>query len=120
MEAPLILNEDSLFFFYRCVPQRIIDGDTVVLKIDLGLNVSVTEPCRLKGINAPEIRGLERPEGLESKAFLEWLLDGPSDFACQTYKDRTGKYGRYLVDLYADEVCVNEAMVAEGYAEEIE
>jgi micrococcal nuclease len=114
-------------FQYRCSIVRVIDGDTVVLDIDLGFHTTVRESCRLRGIDAPEVRGEERPQGLESKAFLEWLIsasDKSDDkFVCHTVRDRQGKYGRYLVDLWmetsvGDEICVNTVMVEEGYAEE--
>ena len=114
---------------YSCDVVRVIDGDTVVLDIHLGFHVTVRESCRLRGIDAPEIRGEERPEGLESKQFLEWLVEAfdkkEDEFVCHTHKDRQGKYGRYLVDLWMitplkDEICVNIVMVEEGYAEKYE
>ena len=116
MDTSPPIYQDEQFYFYRCTPQRVIDGDTVVLDIDLGMNISITEPCRLSGIDAPELRGFTRYEGLESKAFLTHLIDGDHKFACQTYKDRTGKYGRYIVTLYMDDECINDIMIERGYA----
>lgn len=108
-------------YTYKCYPQRVIDGDTVRLIINLGMNVQVIENVRLRGIDAPEIRGSERPEGLKSKDFLEWLLDEPNfpdhSYYCTTYKDRKGKYGRYIVELFVDDNNINDIMVEEGYAE---
>jgi len=107
---------------YACQPVRVIDGDSIVLDIDLGLHITARESCRLWGIDAPEIRGEERPQGLDSRKFLEWLIDGDYKFICHTHRDKKGKYGRYLVDLWMinsvdEEVCINTTMVEEGYAE---
>lgn len=50
---------------------RVIDGDTVVLDIDLGFDTWLrNQTIRLYGLNTPEITGEEKPEGLKSKAWL--------------------------------------------------
>ena len=55
---------------YRAGNFSVVDGDTVRCDIDLGFGVWLRDQIlRLHGINAPEIRGGERPEGLASK---EW------------------------------------------------
>ena len=106
------------FYWYRCKPVRVIDGDTVVLNVDLGFDIWMERVCRLRGIDAPEVRGLERPEGQKSKASLDWILsEGDHSHFMKCYKDRTGKYGRYIIDLYQDGHSINEIMVNEGYAE---
>ena len=60
---------------YRARITRVIDGDTVEAEIDLGFHVTFTATLRLTGINAPETRGTERPQGLASTRYLESLLD---------------------------------------------
>jgi len=97
---------------------RIYDGDTVTCVIDLGCNVSITETVRLYGIDTPEIRGEERPQGLISKARLIELLDNEIIFI-KTYKDKTGKYGRLLGTFFVGEerLDVNEQLVIENLAE---
>ena len=34
---------------------RVIDGDTMVVSIDLGFNLTLTQTIRVKGINAPKL-----------------------------------------------------------------
>ena len=54
---------------------RVIDGDTVIVTLDLGWRVYRNEErIRGAGIAAPEIRGRERPAGLAAKAHAETLL----------------------------------------------
>ena len=49
---------------------RWIDGDSVVLRLDLGFSISVTESCRLLGIDTSETRGRDKE--------LKWLGNWPS------------------------------------------
>lgn len=89
-------------FTYRATLIRVIDGDTLVIRIDLGLSASITTTVRLYGpdpagkdaINAPE---LGTKEGRLSRDYLVALL--PTDanaLTVTTIKDRKEKYGRYL------------------------
>ena len=58
---------------------RVIDGDTMVVSIDLGFNLTLTQTIRVKGINAPEARTTdleEKARGLAAKAFAEAWLQG--------------------------------------------
>jgi len=102
-------------YHYRAEVERVIDGDTVVLLIDLGLDVSRRITCRLLGIDAPEMRK-ESVVATESRDYLGRLLAvGPLE--CRTHKDRTEKYGRYLVELIdANGDSINTRMVEDGYA----
>lgn len=93
---------------YRCRVLSFYDGDSLDLEVDLGFGVTIKldDPgTRLYRVDTPEIRGVERPEGLKAKQFVaEWLQSYEEDsewpFICRTAKDdTTGKYGRYLVDL---------------------
>ena len=105
---------------YRARITRVIDGDTVEAEIDLGFHVTFTATLRLSGINAPETRGTERPQGLAATRYLESLLDDLTghtrELIVRTKQDRTGKYGRYLAELIAGEVNLNQALVAAGHA----
>ena len=104
---------------------RVIDGDTVELLIDLGFNTLTQQKIRLRAIDAPEIRGPEREEGLKSKTYLEYLLNNNDveQLYVETVKDKQGKYGRYLCTISAKkkdasiEVLINNQMVIDGYAE---
>jgi len=98
---------------------RIIDGDTVDLDINLGFNISITQRVRLKDINAPEIRTPdleEKAKGLEAKEWLEKELAKPGEWIIETTKE--DKYGRLLGTLYlvGEPVTVNERMLNEGIA----
>jgi len=101
---------------YRAKLISVYDGDTITVDIDLGLEVWLRkQKLRLYGINAPEMRGREKPRGEESKQFLIDIL-GDSEITLRTHKDRRGKYGRWLAELIVEGQNVNELMVEYGYA----
>ena len=105
---------------------RLVDGDTVDVDIDLGMAITTRQRLRLFGINTPEVRGPEKASGHAATQHLADLLvefrhEGEWDLVVQTYKDKKGKYGRYLADLIGVEedgnpVNLNERMVTDGHA----
>ncbi|HFE65526.1 MAG TPA: nuclease [Caldithrix sp.] len=107
-------------YYYAAKVVSVYDGDTVRTDIDLGLSTWVKkEKIRLARINAPEVRGKERPEGLKARDFLsDLILD--KDIFLQTQKDKKGKYGRYLGELWVEKdgkwINVNDLMVESGHA----
>jgi micrococcal nuclease len=105
---------------YRAKITSVYDGDTVTAEIDLGFNVKITEKIRLLRINTPEIRGEERESGLISRDRLRELILN-KEVIIHTIKDKQGKYGRYLGEIfiiYNDEnMNVNDWLVTEGLAE---
>ena len=108
--------EESLYT-YRAEVVRVIDGDTIVINLDLGLSIwSKNLTVRLYGINSPEIRGAERPEGLKSKEWLVKTLSTTPTIIVKTYKDKNDKYGRLLADIYIGDRYINDEIVEEGFA----
>lgn len=114
------MMEEKLYH-YRAVITAVYDGDTCTVDIDLGLGTWIRgEKLRLYGINAPEVRGVERPDGLKSCDFLRGLIEGKEVFI-KTYKDRREKYGRYLGNIKLETadgwIDVNDLLVEKGFAE---
>lgn len=99
----------------------VYDGDSVWLTVDLGFNLSWDiGPCRLSGIDAPEMRGEEKEAGTLSRDFLRELLGRPENekFLIRTEKDKTEKYGRYLVTIILpDGTNVNTLLMESGHAQ---
>jgi len=102
---------------YSAFVTKVYDGDTITVDIDLGLGVWLRgQKIRLAGIDTPEIRGEERPEGLEARDVLrDMILD--KAITLKTYKDKRGKYGRWLGDIHYGSRFVNEWLMENGYAE---
>ena len=83
-------------YVYDAKIVRVIDGDTFDFEIDLGFSIHVKERLRLYGVNTPEIKSAERPEGLKVKKYVTGLILNKT-FEILVYKK--GKYGRYVADL---------------------
>jgi len=111
---------DDSFYNYKAKCIKVIDGDTLELEIDLGLNILTRERVRLFGINTHEIFGVkigsdEYNLGMKSKTRVEELVSG-KEVSVTTIKDKKEKYGRYLAKIYIDGVCLNDLLVSEGLA----
>lgn len=118
-------------YTYKAYVTSVYDGDTITVDIELGFGiVSRKQKIRLSKINAPEVRGEEREAGLVSRdALREKILH--KEIIITTFKDKKGKYGRYIGEIYLEEVGevineevtssnlinINEWLVENGYAE---
>ena len=93
----------------RCAVVRVIDGDTVVLDVDLGFHIWARGlKFRLARLNAPE---MTTPAG---KLSFEWLRGCDVQWVNSVKLD---KWGRWLAELYSSgRVNVNDQMVKEGFA----
>ena len=108
------------FYQYRAIITDVYDGDTVTADIDLGFDIwRRNERLRLYGIDAPEVRGQERQKGLLARDALRERLVGKEVTIC-TIKDKTGKYGRYLVRIFERGRLINLWLVRVGHAEPYE
>jgi len=102
---------------YNAEVVRVVDGDTVDLRVDVGFKCSFNDRFRLEGIDAPESRTrdlIEKKAGLAAKDFLSDYLPVGRTITVKTGKP--GKYGRWIATLYRDGVNVNQLMVKEGHA----
>ena len=103
---------------YKSIVTSVYDADTITVNIDLGFGIwTFKQKVRLYGIDAPEMRGPERADGIESRDWLrEKILD--KKIVLKTKKDKTGKFGRWIGDVYlpGEEISLNEQMVSNGLA----
>ena len=97
---------------------KVIDGDTVDLVIDLGFNIFRNEKIRLNRVDTPETNSsneLEKKMGIESKIFVTEWLNNQSSLKVKTFKD--DKYGRMLGEIIGNEsTCLNDVLLNQGYA----
>jgi len=111
-------------FLYPAEIERIIDGDTIVADLSLGLGVILDDQyIRFYGIDVWETRGEERPKGLLAKEYvIRRLGEGKLEIEIRPEwgSHGRGKYGRWLGVLYIDGVNINTELVEKGHAEEYE
>jgi micrococcal nuclease len=109
---------------YKCELDRVVDGDTVDVDIDLGFGVWLKkERVRIMGIDTPESRTSDKIEkifGKAASARLKELIE--EDCILCTTKDRSGedergKIGRVLGDFrLSDGRMVTKVLIEEGHA----
>ena len=105
---------------------KVVDGDTIDVTIDLGFDLYKKERVRIAGVDTPEKRTRDLEEkalGLDATAWMKDKLTetikGDEELIIRTeLKGGTGKYGRLLGWLYVgeDDISLNEKMITEGYA----
>ncbi|CAM3274392.1 thermonuclease family protein [Aequorivita lipolytica] len=104
-------------YHYKAKIIAVYDGDTVTALVDLGFLHTQEMKLRLYGINTPEIRGEEKEQGIIARDILrEMILD--KEVQIRSYKDKQGKYGRYLANIMLGDLDVNIWLVDNGYATE--
>ena len=119
-------SRKSCYNFRVTEVNRVLDGDTIDVTIDLGFDLFKKERVRVAGVDTPE----KRTRDLEEKALgidatnwlkkeLEDVLDGDDELIVRTeLHGGVGKYGRLLGWLYVgdEQVSLNEQMIEQGYA----
>jgi micrococcal nuclease len=121
MTRSLLAQRESALWRYRAKAIRVVDGDTVVLEVDLGFRIVLTEPVRLAGINTPELIGKDSVRARQAKMFTqEWLSADPMLYIQTQLVREREKYGRILATLYRedDPVSLNDALVKADLAVE--
>jgi micrococcal nuclease len=108
-------------FHYKATVDRVVDGDTIDVTLDLGFDISYRGRVRFQGINAPESRtrdAVEKQAGLAAKRYVEdWVNGHEQRVIIQTSLDDRGKFGRILGRILNDDGdCLNDELVSLGHA----
>lgn len=126
MGAMVPPNRKSCYNFRVIEINKVLDGDTIDVTIDLGFDLYKKERVRVAGVDTPEKRtrdleekalGIDATNWLKEK--LEGAILGDDDLVIRTeLVGGVGKYGRLLGWLYIGDgtVSLNEQMIEEGYA----
>ena len=115
---------------YKAVVDRVVDGDTIDVTIDLGFKVWKKMRVRMEGINTPESRTRdleEKKRGLAAKDRLKNILEFNNN-KCILKVSGVGKYGRALATVLVESLSplngkdgitlidVNKQLIEEGHA----
>ena len=119
-------SRKSCYNFRVISIDKVLDGDTIDVTIDLGFDLFKKERVRIAGVDTPEKRtknleekalGLDATNWLKDK--LEGAISGDDDLVIRTeLVGGVGKYGRLLGWCYIGDstLSLNEQMIEEGYA----
>ena len=94
---------------------RWIDGDSVVLRVDLGWSVSITESCRLYGIDTSETRGRDKELkwlGNLAKQYVNEAAPPGTEVVIRSHLNKRDKFGRILCEIFQGEgkISLNETL----------
>ena len=119
-------SRKSCYNFRVTKIDKVLDGDTIDVTIDLGFDLYKKERVRVAGVDTPEKRTRDLEEkalGIDAtnwlKAKLTETIKGDEELIIRTeLKGGVGKYGRLLGWLYIGDAAIslNEQMIEEGYA----
>ena len=119
-------SRKSCYNFRVTQIDKVLDGDTIDVTIDLGFDLYKKERVRVAGVDTPEKRTRDLEEkalGIDATNWLKEKLDstiaGDDELTIRTeLVGGVGKYGRLLGWLYVGDstVSLNEQMIDEGYA----
>ena len=126
MGAMIPPSRKSCYNFRVVKINRVVDGDTIDVTLDLGFSLTKKERVRIAGVDTPEKRTRDKEEktlGIDAtnwmKEKLTETIKGDEELVIRTeLVGGVGKYGRLLGWLYVgdEEFSLNEQMITEGYA----
>lgn len=105
---------ESCLYTYRAEILRVVDGDTIDARIDVGFRMTTEQRLRLLGVNCPETKGATREAGLAASAYTRSAILG------KTVLIRTAKsdvFGRWLAAVYLEDgTDFNASLLEKGFA----
>jgi micrococcal nuclease len=102
--------------------ERVVDGDTIDLKVAVGFDAEITGRFRLLGVDTPEMFGTrhadaEHAAGVAARQRVEALIPADGWVEVKTYKlAGREKFGRYLCEIFIDGESLSDRLLREGLA----
>ncbi|MCK5580638.1 MAG: thermonuclease family protein [Candidatus Omnitrophica bacterium] len=100
LPAPLQRRASALHV-YKATVVHVVDGDTLVVNVDLGFDVWTKKRLRLRGINTSEMNAddpEEEQHAANAKIFVEERLPTEATIVAQTFK--VDLHGRFVADIF--------------------
>jgi hypothetical protein len=106
----------QVLYTYQATVEKVVDGDTLRVVVDLGFNTRTRQYLRLRGIDCPE---MDTPEGKQAADFVRSRIKTADQIVLTSSK--SDKYDRYLADIYftdpnGQEIFLNNLLLQEGLA----
>ena len=103
-------------FTYKSYLEKVIDGDTLWVVLDIGMREVSRQKLRLRGIDCPEI---DTKEGQEAKKFVESVLRNVPYLT--VLSSQNASYDRYEADVFfndkeGQQTYLNNLLLEKGYA----
>ncbi len=108
---------------YKAKVERVIDGDTLEVTIDLGFKITTVQKLRLAGINTPETYNVKKDseeyqKGMFAKNYVEKRIAENNNLILIETEKVPEKYGRYVTKVWLEDVekTLNDELVEKGLA----
>ncbi len=104
-------------YTYKAIVEKVVDGDTLKLTVDLGFTVYWKSSCRFYGVNTPELKGKDKDKALLAKEYVNTCV--PIGTPVMIQSKVLDKYGRPLVDVFYGEEFknhLNKELIEKGFA----
>ena len=108
---------------YKAKVERVVDGDTLEVTIDLGFKITTVQKLRLAGINTPETYNVKKDseeyqKGMLSKNYVEKRISENDNMILIETEKVPEKYGRYVTKVWFEnqEKTLNDELVEKGLA----
>lgn len=87
-------------YIFEGLVDRVVDGDTYDIILDLGFYISHMIRVRLKGVDTPEVYGKNASEeGRIASEYVKNLIENKR-VVVQTYKNAPSSFNRWEADVY--------------------
>lgn len=99
---------------YKAKIHRWVDGDTVILDIDLGFDVHVKERIRLARINAPELNSpvpFQVRKAKHARATAKKFAPEGETVTLKTSKNSIDRYARYIGEVEYKGVNISDYLI---------
>ena len=112
-------QSDSDYWTYRAKIERVVDGDTIDLKVDLGFRTYKNVRVRLSGVDTAETYGIAKESeeyalGKEQTAFVKEFLSTDDEWDITFYSNgEKGSFGRWMGDVSVNGEKLTEALITE-------
>lgn len=107
---------------YNAKIVRWVDGDTVIVDIDLGFSVTVQERVRLARINAPELNSKTPYQvrlAKSARAKAKKFAPEGSQVVLSTSKNNIDRYARYIGEISFNNQNISDYLIQIGVADEV-
>jgi len=106
----------AALFTYKATVEKIVDGDTLRVVVDLGFNTRTRQYLRLRGIDCPE---KDTEEGKRAANFVRARIKTADEILLSS--SQSDKYDRYLADVFftdqnGEEQYLNNLLLGKGLA----
>ncbi|WP_438712364.1 thermonuclease family protein [Aquimarina muelleri] len=106
-------------YTYKAKVIKWIDGDTLLVEIDLGFYVQTTQKIRLARIDAPEMRSsvaYRERQAKHARAVAKKFCPEESIVLITTTKQNKDQYARYIAEVTYNDTNISDYLIAEDVA----